>query len=129
MTEVYGLAAWTNPLHPDAFPGVRKMEAEIVRMCCNLFSGGPESCGAMTSGGTESIILACKAYRDYAREVKGIKNPVMVNNLIMFRIQSQHYKPSVYRKHLYKEKIFSIKELRYDLSAANGIAGLVISKM
>ena len=80
MTEVYGLAAWTNPLHPDAFPGVRKMEAEIVRMSCNLFNGGPESCGAVTSGGTESILLACKAYRDYAREVKGIRNPVMVSD-------------------------------------------------
>ncbi len=32
----------------------------------------------MTSGGTESIVLACKAYRDYAREVKGISNPNMV---------------------------------------------------
>lgn len=32
----------------------------------------------MTSGGTESIILACKAYRDYGREVKGIKNPEML---------------------------------------------------
>ena len=32
----------------------------------------------MTTGGTESILLACKAYRDYAREVKGIKKPVMV---------------------------------------------------
>jgi len=38
MTQVYGMAAWTNPLHPDAFPGIRKMEAEIVRMCCNLVS-------------------------------------------------------------------------------------------
>ena len=38
MTKVYGMAAWSNPLHPDAFPGVRKMEAEIVRMCCNLFN-------------------------------------------------------------------------------------------
>ena len=38
MTKVYGMAAWTNPLHPDAFPGIRKMEAEIVRMCCNLFN-------------------------------------------------------------------------------------------
>lgn len=32
----------------------------------------------MTTGGTESILLACKAYRDYAREVKGIKKPEMV---------------------------------------------------
>ncbi len=78
MTEVYGLAAWTNPLHPDAFPGVRKMEAEIVRMACNIFRGGPDSCGTVTTGGTESIMLACKAYRDWARQVKGIANPVIV---------------------------------------------------
>lgn len=78
MTEVYGMAAWTNPLHPDSFPGVRKMEAEIVKMACNLFNGSSEACGTVTSGGTESIILACKAYRDYARTVKGIENPVIL---------------------------------------------------
>lgn len=32
----------------------------------------------MTSGGTESILMACKAYRDYGREVRGIKKPEMV---------------------------------------------------
>lgn len=32
----------------------------------------------MTTGGTESILLACKAFRDYAREHKGIKRPEMV---------------------------------------------------
>ena len=32
----------------------------------------------MTSGGTESIILAIKAYRDYARNEKGIENPNIV---------------------------------------------------
>lgn len=32
----------------------------------------------MTSGGTESILLACKTYRDYARHVKGIKNPEII---------------------------------------------------
>merc|ERR1712179_593077 len=73
MSNVYGLAAWTNPLHPDAFPGLRKMEAEIVAMSCNIFNGGPSSCGCVTTGGTESIILACKAYRDLARDEKGIE--------------------------------------------------------
>lgn len=50
--KAYGEFAWTNPLHPDIFPGLRKMEAEVVRMCCALFHGGPNSCGtvsAMTS--------------------------------------------------------------------------------
>jgi len=73
MSNVYGLAAWTNPLHPDAFPGLRKMEAEIVTMACSIFNGGSDSCGCVTTGGTESIILACKAYRDLAREERGVE--------------------------------------------------------
>lgn len=32
----------------------------------------------MTSGGTESILMACKAFRDYGREVKGIKKPEII---------------------------------------------------
>uniref|UniRef100_A0A1A9UGZ6 sphinganine-1-phosphate aldolase n=1 Tax=Glossina austeni TaxID=7395 RepID=A0A1A9UGZ6_GLOAU len=78
VTKVYGKASYTNPLHPDIFPGVCKMEAEVIRMACKLFQGGPNTCGTMTSGGTESIILACKAYRDYAREQKGITKANMV---------------------------------------------------
>lgn len=74
LVKVYGEFAWSNPLHPDIFPGVRKMEAEVVRMSCSLFNGGPESCGTVTSGGTESILMACKAYRDLAYE-RGMKNP------------------------------------------------------
>ncbi|XP_008282840.1 sphingosine-1-phosphate lyase 1 isoform X2 [Stegastes partitus] len=74
LVKVYGEFAWSNPLHPDIFPGVRKMEAEVVRMTCALFHGGPNSCGTVTSGGTESILMACKAYRDLAYE-RGIKYP------------------------------------------------------
>ncbi|TKS85295.1 Sphingosine-1-phosphate lyase 1 [Collichthys lucidus] len=74
LVKVYGDFAWSNPLHPDIFPGVRKMEAEVVRMACTLFNGGPNSCGTVTSGGTESILMACKSYRDMAYE-RGIKYP------------------------------------------------------
>ncbi|XP_074502877.1 sphingosine-1-phosphate lyase 1 isoform X1 [Sebastes fasciatus] len=74
LVKVYGDFAWSNPLHPDIFPGVRKMEAEVVRMACTLFHGGPNSCGVVTSGGTESILMACKAYRDMAYE-RGVKYP------------------------------------------------------
>ncbi|XP_051504453.1 sphingosine-1-phosphate lyase 1-like isoform X2 [Myxocyprinus asiaticus] len=77
LVKVYGDFAWTNPLHPDLFPGVRKMEAEVVRMTCALFNGGPNSCGTVTSGGTESILMACKAYRDMAHE-RGIKHPEII---------------------------------------------------
>ncbi|XP_074597380.1 sphingosine-1-phosphate lyase-like [Brevipalpus obovatus] len=78
MTSVYGKTAYTNPLHADVYPGIRKMEAEVVRMTCSLFKGGPESCGCISTGGTESLILVVKAYRDYARNVKGIKNPEII---------------------------------------------------
>uniref|UniRef100_A0A5F8G8Q2 sphinganine-1-phosphate aldolase n=1 Tax=Monodelphis domestica TaxID=13616 RepID=A0A5F8G8Q2_MONDO len=77
LVKVYGDFAWSNSLHPDVFPGIRKMEAEVVRIVCNLFNGGPDSCGCVTSGGTESILMACKAYRDMAYE-KGIKFPEIV---------------------------------------------------
>lgn len=68
---------YSNPLHPDVYVSIRKMEAEVVSMCINLYKGGSEVCGTTTSGGTESIILACKSYRDYYRK-KGIKNPEII---------------------------------------------------
>ena len=43
----------------NVFPGVCKMEAEIVRICAGLFSGGPETCGSVTSGGTEVLNIDC----------------------------------------------------------------------
>lgn len=78
MTKVYSRTAYTNPLHSDIFPGVCKMEAEVIRMIAHLFNGGSSTCGSITSGGTESILMACKAYRDYGREVNGIEHPNMV---------------------------------------------------
>lgn len=32
----------------------------------------------MTTGGTESIFMACKAYRDYAKETKGTRRPEII---------------------------------------------------
>ncbi|GFN83171.1 sphingosine-1-phosphate lyase 1 [Plakobranchus ocellatus] len=77
MAKTYGMFAWANPLHPDVFPDVRKMEAEVVRMCCSMFNGDKDSCGAVTSGGTESIMLAMLAYRNIARD-RGIKIPEII---------------------------------------------------
>jgi len=47
LTEVYGLASYTNPLHSDIFPGICKMEAEIVRLVVNLFHGNSNACGTV----------------------------------------------------------------------------------
>ena len=60
----------SNPLHPDVYPGVRKMEAEIITMCGKLMNSPNPDAGSFTSGGTESILLACKCYRDKFKKNK-----------------------------------------------------------
>lgn len=34
QTDAFGQFGVANPIHPDVFPGVRKMEAEVVSMVC-----------------------------------------------------------------------------------------------
>lgn len=75
IVAAYARYCVSNPLHPEVFPAVRKMEAEIVAMCLKMYRGPSGSAGTMTSGGTESIIMAVKTYRDWARATKGIKEP------------------------------------------------------
>nr|CAH8873452.1 unnamed protein product [Trichobilharzia regenti] len=75
--KVFKECLWTNPLHPDIFVDIRRMEAEVVRMCVTMFHGDEDACGSTTSGGTESIMLACLAYRQLAKE-RGIKHPNIV---------------------------------------------------
>ncbi|KAL3982150.1 Pyridoxal-dependent decarboxylase conserved domain family protein [Acanthocheilonema viteae] len=74
LSKMFDIYAFANPLHPDIFPGCRKMEAEIVHIVANLFHGGLKCCGTVTSGGTESILLAMLSYRNYAI-IKGISEP------------------------------------------------------
>ena len=74
--------AHTNPLHLDVFPSVVRFEAEVVAMTAALLgskekASGGQICGNMTSGGTESILLAVKSSRDYMRAKKGITKPEM----------------------------------------------------
>ena len=65
-----------NPLHPELFQSTRQMEAEVVSMVLNLFNAPPVGpCGNMTSGGTESLLMAIKSYRDMAYENRGITEP------------------------------------------------------
>uniref|UniRef100_A0A915PYJ2 sphinganine-1-phosphate aldolase n=1 Tax=Setaria digitata TaxID=48799 RepID=A0A915PYJ2_9BILA len=74
LLKIFDIYAYSNPLHPDVFPGCRKMEAEVVHIVGNLFRGGSECCGTVTSGGTESILLAMLSYRNFAY-AKGISEP------------------------------------------------------
>ena len=64
LNKAYELYAHTNPLHASAFSSTRILEAEVIRMTARMLHGSNEVCGTMTSGGSESIILAVKAARD-----------------------------------------------------------------
>jgi len=87
VTEAYGLQSQANQLHSDLWPSAAKFEAEIVAMSANMLGadrttatfGTPEGiCGSVTSGGSESILLAMKTARDWAEAKRGIRDGELV---------------------------------------------------
>jgi len=82
LCSIYSSFVHANPLHADAFPSVARMEAEVVSMTASLLGGcsatNPDVCGLMTSGGTESILTAIRATRDYMRVTRHIRRPEMI---------------------------------------------------
>ncbi len=77
LSEVYALHSQTNPLHADLWPSITKFEGDIVRMTAAMMHGGDDVVGSVSSGGTESILLAMKSYRDRGH-ANGIERPAMV---------------------------------------------------
>jgi glutamate/tyrosine decarboxylase-like PLP-dependent enzyme len=65
--QAYALYQSENALGPAAFPSLRRMEEEVVAMGLGLLHGPDGACGNMTSGGSESILMAVKTCRDQAR--------------------------------------------------------------
>jgi glutamate/tyrosine decarboxylase-like PLP-dependent enzyme len=58
---------WTNALDPTAFPSVARIENDLVGAAVQLLGGGPGTVGTLTSGGTESCLLAVLAAREVWR--------------------------------------------------------------
>ena len=81
ITQVYAINSQSNTLHPEIWPSTSKFEAEVVAMTGKMLSSEEtpdEIVGTVTSGGTESILLAMKTYRDWAKETKGISEPEII---------------------------------------------------
>ncbi|MDH3829521.1 MAG: pyridoxal-dependent decarboxylase, partial [Desulfobacterales bacterium] len=77
--EASALFLIENGLSPMAFPSLVKMETEVVSNVISLSGGDDETVGSFTSGGTESIFMALKAARDWARHTyPQIEAPEMV---------------------------------------------------
>ncbi len=78
LAKAYKMYASANGLNPTAFKSLKRFETEIIEAVAELHHGGPDTCGVVTSGGTESCLLAVKTYRDYLRAKRRIRKPEMV---------------------------------------------------
>ncbi len=76
--EAYRRYATENALNTDAFPGLRTIQSEVVAIVGGWLDAGDEGAGFMTSGGTESILMAVKAARERGRKERGITTPNVV---------------------------------------------------
>ena len=78
LKEAYTMFFSENGLNPTAFPSLKKFEAEVVAMTASLLGGDEETVGNMTSGGTESLLMAVKTAREWGRATKSIAAPEMI---------------------------------------------------
>jgi glutamate/tyrosine decarboxylase-like PLP-dependent enzyme len=70
--EAYTMFMSENGLGPMAFPSLKQMEDEVVGMGLSLLHAPEGAAGNITSGGTDSITMAIKTARDFARKEKGV---------------------------------------------------------
>ena len=74
-----------NALNTMVFPSLGWMQHDIVTITAGLLGadrlpdgGGADVHGYLTSGGTESLLMATKTARDWGRAARGIEHPNMV---------------------------------------------------
>ena len=88
MQTAYNLYAYTNPMHIDLFHSVVFMEKNLIVMISKLLGNLEHQCGSITNGGTESIFLALKTYRD-------MKCAKMSNNGLLKNVHANMHKINV----------------------------------
>lgn len=76
--EAYRRFSGENALSTDAFPSLRQIQAEVVAMAGSWLGATSESAGFMTSGGTESILMAVKSARDRLFKERSVTKPNIV---------------------------------------------------
>jgi glutamate/tyrosine decarboxylase-like PLP-dependent enzyme len=76
--EAYRRFSTENALNTDAFPSLRRIQADVVGAVIGWLEGGPGAAGFMTTGGTESILMAVKAARERGAAERGVSRPNVV---------------------------------------------------
>ena len=78
LKDSYHSFACENGLNPTAFKSLKNFETQIISATAELLHGSEDVCGVVTSGGTESCLMAVKTYRDMARDKRRVKKPEMI---------------------------------------------------
>jgi len=78
IEEVFSRYFYHSTLNPYTFPSICQMENEIAGMVAQLLHGDRHTVGNLTTGGTESIILAIKLARDKGLKEKKIHQPEII---------------------------------------------------
>lgn len=101
LNKIFSFYSHINIIQADLCPSMSKFESEIVSMTAGMLHGdnasetGDEVCGTMTSGGSESIMMAMMVYRNKAKEEKGISKPEIIipkTAHSAFRKAAEYYK-------------------------------------
>ena len=71
----YGAA---NALNVEAFPSLAAMQRDVVAAVAGWVGAPPDAAGYLTSGGTESILMAVLGARERHRAERGITSPNVV---------------------------------------------------
>ena len=67
-----------NALGPSAFPSLARFENDVIAWTLGLLNADDDASGSMTSGGTESIMMAVKTARDWSRENRPVSGTPQV---------------------------------------------------
>jgi glutamate/tyrosine decarboxylase-like PLP-dependent enzyme len=84
IAEAFGRFSYVNVLQRDMCPSQTRFESEIIAMTLDMLHGdaararGKEPCGVIGSGGSESILSAIYAHREWGRAEKGVAEPEMI---------------------------------------------------
>jgi glutamate/tyrosine decarboxylase-like PLP-dependent enzyme len=77
--EAYTRFFSENGLNPMAFPSLRRFERDVVQMSLSMMNAPDAAAGSMTSGGSESLLMAVKTAREWARKTRPhVKEPEML---------------------------------------------------
>ncbi|MCK6547240.1 aspartate aminotransferase family protein [Myxococcota bacterium] len=68
--EAFAACMPVNGLDPTVYPSARKLENAVVAACLELARAPDGAVGTATAGGTESVMLAVKAARDFAKKAR-----------------------------------------------------------